>query len=393
MRAAGWVAGGILSILSALACADSVSNPVLGEVPEWKLRRGVAIGSPDDPVYGLWAPGEVLADDDRVYVLLVRDATIRVFTRDGVFVRDLGGGRGAGPGEMMRPGFMGWYGPGTIAIGDGELRRFTFYEIATGEAETVPYQTYLSAAHGTAALEPAVALPGRRAANFPLPTDATRGRSIPTTSPMVVLDTVGRVRDTLALLSMPVEAEITAGVADGGALHISHPLEQYGLWQFAPDRSRVAIVDRRSWTGTGPAEFGVTTVDPEGDTLFHRQIAYDPRPVPGGYYDREIAGFLDLPIIMDRAAFADALRQFFEQIRYLPSVTDLTVGSDRTIWLAGADRDGEREWLVLDPSGAGIGRFRLPSTSSVFYADRNEAWIVERDALDIPYVVRYEILP
>ena len=28
----------------------------------------------------------------------------------------------------------GWYGPGTIAIADGELRRFTFYEVAPGEA-------------------------------------------------------------------------------------------------------------------------------------------------------------------------------------------------------------------------------------------------------------------
>ena len=40
----------------------------------------------------------------------------------------------------------------------------------------------------------------------------------------------------------------------------------------------------------------------------------------------------------------------------------------------------------------GIARFRLPSTSRVSYANRHEAWIVERDALDIPYVVRYKIL-
>ena len=56
--------------------------------------RGVAIGSPDHPVYGLWAVGEVLADDDHAYVLMVQDGTIRVFTPAGEFVRDLGGGRG-----------------------------------------------------------------------------------------------------------------------------------------------------------------------------------------------------------------------------------------------------------------------------------------------------------
>ena len=54
--------------------------------------------------------------------------------------------------------------------------------------------------------------------------------------------------------------------------------------------------------------------------------------------------------------------------------------------------DGEREWLVLDASGASIGRFRLPTRWRIDYANQHEAWVVERDALDIPYVVRYEIV-
>ncbi|WP_419941223.1 hypothetical protein [Candidatus Palauibacter sp.] len=80
------------------------------------------------------------------------------------------------------------------------------------------------------------------------------------------------------------------------------------------------------------------------------------------------------------------------QREYFPPVTNLTMGSDDATWLAGPDEDGERTWLVLDDSGASIGRFRLPASSRVAAAKRAEAWVIERDALDIPYVVRYDIV-
>ena len=48
--------------------------------------------------------------------------------------------------------------------------------------------------------------------------------------------------------------------------------------------------------------------------------------------------------------------------------------------------------MVLDGSGSSIGRSRLPTTSWVSYAYKNEAWVVEKDALDILYMVRYDIV-
>lgn len=137
-------------------------------------------------------------------------------------------------------------------------------------------------------------------------------------------------------------------------------------------------------------------VDSNGDTLFHRRLAYAPRPVLDGYYDGEIEKMFGYPemseFVAGRRAFTNAVREFFEQTRYLPPVTYVVVGSDGTAWIAGLDEDGEREWFVLDASGASIGRFRLPATWHIGYANQNEAWVVEVDALDIPYVVRYEIM-
>ena len=109
-------------------------------------------------------------------------------------------------------------------------------------------------------------------------------------------------------------------------------------------------------------------------------------------FDDEIAESLEYGDYADRRAYADALREFLEQREYFPPVTRLRVGSDGTTWLAGPDIEGEREWLVLDGSGSTIGRFRLPARSSVAFANESECWVVERDALDIPYVVQYEIV-
>lgn len=392
MRVAKRFVEGILVAPLALACAAPVPAAAPGEVPEWTLRRTVRIGSADDPVYGFSAVGDVLADEHGVYVLLPQEGRIRVFTRGGEFVRDFGVGRGMGPGDLAAPTMLGWRGPGTLWVGDQRLGRFTFFDVASGEVETIPYHAYVSDVHGTTAFEPLVPLFDLRAAAIRIPSGTGAERGAFRTMPLVALDTAGTVRDTLALLARAVRVAITAGLVDDGVLHRSHPLDRGDTWQFARDGSGAVIVQGRSWTGTGPAEYGVTRVNSEGDTLFHRRMAYGPRPVPNGYFDRDIEESLDIPIVADRRAFADALREFLERARYFPPVARVKVGSDGTVWISGPDEGGERTWLVLDPAGTTIGRFRLPAAFRVSDANRTEAWVVEKDALDIPYVARYEIV-
>lgn len=392
MRVAKRLLKGILVVLLVLACVAPEPEGAPEEVPEWTLRRTVRIGSADDPIYGFSTVGDVLAGENRVYVILPQEGRIRVFTRSGEFVRDLGAGQGVGPGELTAPTMLGWGGPGTVWVGDQRLGRFTFFDVASGEAETIPYHAYVSDLHGTTGFQPLVPLFDLRAAAIRIPSGTGAERGAFTTMPLVALDTAGRVRGTLATLGRAVRVAITAGAVDDGVLHRRHPLDRGDTWQFARDGSGAVIVQGRSWTGTGPAEYGVTRVDSEGDTLFHRRIAYEPLPVPDGYYDRDIEESLDLPIVADRREFAGALREFLERVRYFPPVTNLQVGSDGTVWIAGPDEAGERTWLVLEPTGATIGRFRLPAASRVSDANRTEAWVVEKGALDIPYVARYEIV-
>ena len=172
-----------------------------------------------------------------------------------------------------------------------------------------------------------------------------------------------------------------------------HPLPDTDLLGLAPDGSSAVLVRRRAWSGSGAAEFHVVRIDADGDTTLRRTVDYEPRSVPRGFFADDVKRLVELPGVVDRRALNRALHEFYEQRRYFPPVTSVTVGSDGTIWLAGPEDSGERKWLVLDRSGSAIGRVRLPASSVVESANETEAWVVEKDALDIPYVVRYDIVP
>jgi len=48
---------------------------------------------------------------------------------------------------------------------------------------------------------------------------------------------------------------------------------------------------------------------------------------------------------------------------------------------------------VLTPDGEPAGRLLLPARSPLEAADSAHAWVVERDEVDIPSVVRYRLRP
>ncbi|WP_420448564.1 6-bladed beta-propeller [Candidatus Palauibacter sp.] len=369
--------------------AAPVSGPVSGQVLEWTLERGVTIGSVDDPVYGLSRVGGVLADAERVFVLQPQDGRVRVFSRSGEFVRDLGR-PGAGPGELTRPNRMGWHGS-RLWVTEPVSGRLTFFDVATGEAETIRYRANVPGSLHR--WMPFAVLANGRFVASPEITGGHGGQATASEFAIIVTEPNGTLRDTLARRSFAGNlGKITAGIADGEIWVISL-LPDHDLLSVAPNGSSIVLVKRRGWDGgTIPAEFEVTEIDLHGDTVYRRRIEYEPRRVPSDFFDDDIARSADGPGINNRRAHARALREFYEERRYFPPVTAVSMGGDGTTWVAGVDEDGEREWLVLDGAGSPIGRLRLPTTSYIAHANEAECWVVERDALDIPYVVQYDIV-
>ena len=222
--------------------------PVSGQVPEWTLERGVTIGSVDDPVYGLSEVGGILADAERAFVLLRQDATVRVFSRAGEFIRDLGR-RGEGPGEFTRPNQIGWHGS-RLWINESMSPRLTFFDVATGEAETIRYGADVPGSlHRW--MPSAVLADGRVVASPQLAT-GPGGAMGASELPIIVTEPDGTLRDTLTLQSIDgLVGRITAGRSVGETL-VTSPIPDLDLIAFAPDGSSVVVVKRRAGTGARP---------------------------------------------------------------------------------------------------------------------------------------------
>lgn len=370
---------------------DAGSDAGSDQTPEWTLRRDVVIGSVDHPVYAFSGVRAVLADEDHVYVLLIQEALVRVFTRSGEFVREYGR-EGEGPGELLMPSGMGWHGS-RLWVANWGSKRFTFFDVESGEAKAVPFRPDVPPTLYAGGWAPEAVLSNGHLVGSPHLSSMAITQGFVSHAERIVTDTAGVVRDTLAVLSAAGHTgEITAGLAERTWLFLLHPLPEDDMIAFAPDGSEAVLVNRTSWEGSGPAVFDVTKIDHRGDTLFRRRIPYEPRPVPDGFYDQQVEDDLERGRYVNARAYANALREFLEQRRYFPPVTRLRVGADGRTWLAGPDVDGERVWLVLDGTGSTRGQVRLPARSHMAFANESEGWVIERDALDIPYVVRYEIL-
>ncbi len=389
-RVMRWPTGVLAAWLTWSGCGTDTAPPAM--VSEWSLRRGVTIGSVDDPSSALTRVGTVLVDQNHVYILQPQDGTVVVFDHRGRFAQTLGR-RGGGPGEFIAPLLMGWY-SSELWVSDWNARRVTFFDVDNGGVKTVPYAQPFEAAYDVFSWGPWAVLADGGIVGYPETGSHAIARGL---TPFVVLpvsDASGAVRDTLAVLSREGEiAEITAGLQSNSIMFLSTPLPQGDLIDLAPDGAAAVVVNRRSWNGAGTPEFQVTRLSAAGDTVFDRSVAYRPRSVPEDFFDDRIQNMLTSNSVVDRAAHAGAVREFFETRRYFPPVTRLLAGGDGTTWLGQADDgSGEAEWLVLDRSGATIGRVRLPAASRVVSATETECWIVETDEMDISYVVKYEIL-
>ena len=390
-RGRGLAAVGLVLGCGTSPAPDSGSDAGSDRTPEWTLRRDVVIGSVDHPVYAFSGVRAVLADEDHVYVLLIQEALVRVFTRSGEFVREFGR-EGEGPGELLMPSGMGWHGS-RLWVANWGSTRFTFFDVESGEAEAISFRPDVPPTLYAGGWSPEAVLANGHLVGSPQLSSMAITQGFVSHAERIVTDTAGVVRDTLAVLPAAGQVgEITAGLAERTWLFLLHPLPEDDMIAFAPDGSGAILVNRTSWEGSDPAAFHVTRVDPRGDTLFRRSIPYEPRPVPDGFYDQQVEDDLERGRYVNPRAYANALREFLEQRRYFPPVTRLRVGADWTTWLAGPDVDGERAWLVLDGTGSTLGQVRLPARSHVAFANESEVWVIERDALDIPYVVRYEIV-
>lgn len=385
-------------IASIAACAGGEGEVSTTEAPRLAAERELAVGSPDDPVLAFtWFRDLEVGPDGRIYTLHPQEGRIRIHDAEGDPVGTIGG-PGQGPGEFDSPGAMAFredtlwvldYGTYRFSLfgPDGELLRdFRVpVDLGTPDRSEFPPRPRGLLSDGTILGSPPAF--SRLVVSGEL-TESWYGR----------LGPEGRVLDTLARYSL---VNTVFGLNDP-----DHDPPRWGVYrdqafsdaeivQVSEHAPELVRLKRPAAGDGGPTGFRVVKLGLEGDTLFHREVRYDPVPLDPAVVDSVAADFAGWLAESERLAEGRARRLARESLYappFHPPVSQVVLGRDGSVWLRREDTGEDRiDWLVLGPAGELEGVASLPKGLRVLEADRRTAWGMERDELDVPYIVRYRL--
>jgi hypothetical protein len=359
--------------------------------PLWTLTREARFGGTGDSLSDLIQPQvAVIAPDGNSLVFDYRTREIKVYDPAGKYLRRVGRG-GQGPGEYRRVGTMGYLGD-TLWITDPELRRITLFPPRSGEPKTFPLR-YEPTATGTLmgtmpqgmlrgglVVAQGVLSPGR-----PASTPAVE-------SPVVLMRRNGTFADTAAMPTIHASRDISFRVIDRQGRQVTwgggQPFRSEHFLGARTDGRGFVLVSPAATARSGAAAFQVQTFDSLGRETRSRSYSYEPVRVSDRIRDSVING-IGIRSGVDSTA---AVRRQIELADLVPTVTNLRVGSDGSVWLRRERlvNDGLL-WTVIDPSGALVARVMMPVGAIVAYADMDRVLTFEDDADGVQWVVRYRV--
>jgi hypothetical protein len=156
----------------------------------------------------------------------------------------------------------------------------------------------------------------------------------------------------------------------------------------------LVVVDRA--LRPGEPTLGVTKLSVAGDSLWQRRYSVERAPLERSaveiYRLKRAKELTDFGFAMSRRHAATAIREAIFVPEHVPASFAAHIGRDGSVWvgLAGPDPDASR-WLVLRANGDILGELTLPGRFVVLYATEASVWGMERDAMDVPYIVKYAV--
>lgn len=396
----------VLASIALASCApaeDEGAPDPFGAEP-WEVVPELRIGAVDDPTYAFGYVGSMaIAPDGAIFSAHPQETEVRRWTPDGEADGRIGR-EGEGPGEFQRVSRTGFFGD-TIWVWDSRQYRVSYFGPDGTFARSVSPKFEMGRVReGASTSHP------RPSAPFP---DGTFYGSEPSWSQAVALgdltqvahvhlDVDGTVLDTLYVQAQgkPDVLGLLRPNNQGGTFG-PQPYGDGDLMSVDPDGEALFVLQRRAWGGEGSAELHVLKLSVTGDTIFRRSVEYEPRPLTDAEVDSALtARAVGMHSFMSRAEEGLTVAKLEERMReamyvpdYHPPADDLVIGRDGTVWIRRTERgpDG-REWWVLDRSGEPLARAVTPGGFGLSVADTDNLWGVERDELDVSYIVRYGVM-
>lgn len=341
-----------------------VSNPDLASVGKGKtlvlveeLRIGAALGTePDAPELFGRVLSLALDEDERTYVADYQANEVRVFDREGNFVRTIGR-QGEGPGEFLRLAGIVWdRTSGVLWAVDTRGLRFSAFDargrfLATHphgrdtDSFSIPWVGY-SDLHGF--------LYDREPRNF----EVLLKRKTSTDGVLAIVDS----------LAVPQAEQDTYTVSSSyGTETRTVPMQPVRMYAVGPDGA--------VWSATS-SEFRLHKVDFNGDTLRTVELRRPARELSRRERD-SIASANDIPA------------RRLPQTR--PIIGHPRVGTDGWLWVP---VEGDSTWEVFDDFGYHMGRATSPvslRSLPVIVVGAGTITGVTQDELGVQYVVRMRL--
>jgi hypothetical protein len=395
--------GGDDAASEAGSSSDAASPVRISSLPEISLVEERRLGSVGDPETGFSSVSRVeVSRAGTVFVSDGQDRKVKVYDSLGAHLSSIGG-RGRGPGEFEMITEFGLVGD-TLWVRDGGTRRITLFDFAGELITTVTAvgETITMAGVQDASVRVSPRRP-RGDGLFDSEVSVSGADALPDSFqvPDLVFDRTGKVVDTAgAHVVRPRESAGTRITIPAGLVVIfRNPWNEVGLGGAVGTDS--IIIRHAAATSASDPEIDVTRATRQRDTVYQARLTYTPRPASQQFKDSVTNDVLRLPLRMvaegrmqpepveqTRAAISAILSPY----SHVPPIDLHHVGKDGAVWLrTQAGEGGPRRWVLLDPDGKPRGTIDLAETSRVMWSSGDVVWIVERDAVDIPWVVKYRL--
>ena len=373
--------------LSACTRGDAIDA---SDLPTWQLVEDLRIGAVDGGDQNLTrVTGLLPLPDGSVWIMQPDDHQFRIYDEAGAFTRTVGV-RGEAPGEFVAPMRLGWWGSrrDTIWVQDG-TRRISLFTTAgefirAFERQSFEYEQLWSVPRPDIILPDGTAL---GVASKGVPEELSDFRIVhyhPETGP--VYRAIAVLERGLAIRAVPTAAAT-----------VRQPIPDHELFAYAPDGAWLVIADRRA---EGLPEIGrlpLHAIGIDGDTLWSRHLLYQPQPILREELDTlEVRRDRYRDFLVSTAgwtpAAAEERSQLISQPGHRPPAERIIVGQDDRIWLEWAAPPLQAAgWVVISGAGQPLATLAHQGRIDVLAADAQFLWVLELDALDVPYVVRYQL--
>ncbi|TVP60408.1 MAG: 6-bladed beta-propeller [Gemmatimonadales bacterium] len=370
-------------IVSTSCSEDSRSLPAV-EAPNRVAVPTVVAGAVDGPgALGRVAhvemgrSGEILVADGQAQAILV-------FDQEGEYSRTIGRA-GSGPGEFTQVTRIGWT-QDTLWTSDPFASRIHLWDADLRFVRTI---TTMMPAPPPGAL--GVFTGAWMAESWVLGVPAAMGPH-PGIPLLLVSEDGSEIRE---LPPISTEGQMVPMEFSSGPFDVSNPWSDAPLWLNAADGESIVIVGRRVAEEPDRAEFMVTRIGVNGDTLLHRGVEYAPEAMDPDHANDRLGELAEQVARARSIPVPEALRVISANLTppaFFPPVSELVPGRDGTIWLRREmHRADSVDWHVFTADAEPLSRVRLPVGFDVQGAELDRVWGVVRDSLEIPFVQIYDI--